>query len=69
MAKQMTRLCPEIDDELRDKINRLAAQFLNLHGFQCLEGHDFSRGKNGRERLMWNLAWTAYQFHIDEGLD
>lgn len=58
-----------MDDELKDKLNRLADVFYTYHGCISMPDFDYSTSTHPQEKLMFILAQEAYQFHCDEGFD
>jgi hypothetical protein len=58
-----------MDDELKDKLNRLADVFYASHGYISRPYFDYSASTHPQERLMFILAQEAYEFHCNEGFE
>ncbi len=52
----------QIDDESKEKINRLANLFYRMQGYQVEMGYDFSEATHPQERSMFELAKVSKQF-------
>lgn len=57
-----------IDEDMLDQLNRLAHRFYQVQGYNAREGFDFSSSKHPQERLMFRLAYEAFEFFSDEGI-
>ena len=58
-----------VDPELHEKLNLLARRFYEEQGCVVSDDFNFSESTHPTERLMYNQALMAYEFHLNIGLD
>lgn len=47
--------------KIKDRLNRLAAEFYYCMGYKVRDGFDFTKSKHPQERMCYRMAEIAYE--------